>query len=151
MNRTNIQATIDILKLAQNFDINDFQQAADPDERTKYVDTVEELHVCGNTACIAGYVGISQAWKDFGGTVSYGVPRLRKGGKEIDTEDALARYWGLPRVDVEAIIYGGSGWPRFVATHRIKDVPDLWSRMTKDQAISLFEQLLALDAQGVTI
>jgi hypothetical protein len=151
MNRDNIQSTIDVLKMAQNFNINDFQDAADPDAMTQYVSTVEELHVCGNTACIAGYVGLTQSWRDFGGTVIHGVPSFSKDGKRVDPEQSLALYWGIDKRTADGIIYGGDNFWKIVWDHDIKGMPDEWKQMTKDQAVSLFEQLLALDAAGVKL
>lgn len=141
MNRANIQATLDILRQAQAFDIRYFQRGA-----PHYVDTIEQLHACGNTACIAGYVAISPGWKAFGGVCNAGQPVL--GGlteEEIEEGDhdqiiaSLMKYWELPAHDIASIIYG-ENWTGFCG--RLKGMPILWERMTKDHAVSLFEQLL---------
>lgn len=150
MNRANIQATIEVLKQAQNFRITTFQSG-----RYKVAKTVEELHKCGNTACIAGYVALSQAWRDFGGYAYEGVPS-RKGDKyENDAASSMAAFWELPEDDVEAIIFG-TEWNDFLDKYNIVGLPPFdfdeegdedcdtgWYTLTKDDAVSLFEQLLA--------
>lgn len=147
MNRSNVQATLDILQLAQNFDINDFQIRSGTQH--KYANTIEELHVCGNTACIAGYVGLSPAWREFGGEIKYGIPHL-KGQSTFGTEEAMAAFWGVDTHTAGAIIYGDA-FTYFTKDLRITGMPHCWGDMNKEQAISLFEQLLALDEKGVAL
>lgn len=149
MNRDNIQYTIDTLKAAQNFNIRVFQRAS-PSlvfSPTMYAQNIEELHTCGNTACIAGYVGLTQRWRDLGGVCEQGVPSFPdlsddeiESGDHDHTVASLVRFWGLPAIDIAAIIYG-ENWPEF--REAFKGLPGEWQRMTKDNAISLFEQLLA--------
>lgn len=149
MNRDNIQYTIDTLKAAQNFDIRVFQRAT-PSlvfSPTKYAQDIEGLHICGNTACIAGYVGLTQRWRDLGGVCEQGIPsfpdlsddELERGDHD-HTIASLVRFWELPAEVVAAIIYG-EGWRRF--REAFKGLPGGWHHMTKDNAISMFEQLLA--------
>ena len=138
MNRTNIETTIAILRRAQNFDISSFQGA----RRAPYenVDTEEELHKCGNTACIAGYVAISPEWIAFGGDVDHGGPSLNGS----DYEDAMAVFWDIPVEDASGIIYGDSSLERTLDRYSIEGIdPDKWSQLTKEDAISIFEQMLA--------
>lgn len=168
MNRKNIYATIEILHHAQNFDITGFQ--TDPrfnalegfNGHPKRVGTIEELHQCGNTACIAGYVALSPAWRDFGGRCEEGVPKLKELGANLSIEEGLQKFWGLSEMTVGCIVYGlgdaveGTEWTSlefedFCAEHGITGMPEKWSMLTKDHAISLFEQLLALDEQGVAL
>lgn len=149
MNRDNIQYTIDTLKAAQNFNIRVFQ-CATPSlvfSPTKYAQDIEELHTCGNTACIAGYVGLTQRWRDLGGVCDQGVPSfLDLSEDEIENGDhdytvaSLVRFWGLPAIDIAAIIYS-ENWDEF--REAFTGLPKDWRTMTKEDAISLFEQLLA--------
>lgn len=144
MNRTNIQATIDILKQAQKFDIQTFQSGEGGAK------TVEELHACGNAACIAGYVGLSPHFQAVGGVLAYSdepmfddltSAELRAGDGDA-TVASMVRYWGLPCEDVQAIVFGWR-FTDFCYRWRISGMPVRWRKMTKEQAISLFEQLLA--------
>ena len=139
MNLANIQATIDVLKTAQNFYVGDFQVKKNGGD---YVTTVEELHRCGNSACIAGSVAVSPAFHAWGGVCSKSdVPSISNLTGFDGAEEAMERYWGMDKEDVSAIIYGES-WSGFVATYGLKGLPQDWYDMTKEQAISLFEQLL---------
>ena len=148
MNRTNIQATIDILKQAQNFSIFQFQNP----KSGQLANTIEELHRCGNTACIAGYVALSQAWRDFGGYIHDGTPSLSANEEDHQALKSMMAFWGLPKHVTSAIIFG-DGWNDFLDNHGIVGLPfddddepeELtgWYTLTKDDAISLFEQLLA--------
>lgn len=148
MNRDNIQYTIDTLKAAQNFNIRVFQRAVPSRvfSPTMYAQNIEELHTCGNTACIAGYVGLTQRWRDLGGECHQGVPSFPDlSDEELDLGDhdltiaSLVRFWGLPAGVVNAIIYG-EDWGKF--REAFTGLP-YWVFMTKEDAISMFEQLLA--------
>jgi hypothetical protein len=142
MNRKNIQDTINILQRARNFDIRRFQ-------RSRFgevcVNTEEELHACGNSACIAGYVAVSPEWAEFGGKVEGGYPYL------TDCQNAagsLATYWDLPKRVVSAIVYGsrsedGQNYAEVLAEFGVKDLPLHWGFITKEDAIGIFQQLLA--------
>lgn len=149
MNRDNIQYTIDTLKAAQNFNIFHFQRT--PRNRAvpygKYAETIEELHTCGNTACIAGYMGLTQRWRDLGGLCHQGMPgfpdlsddEIKRSGHDCATA-SFVRFWGLQPVDVDAIIYGDN-WLEF--REAFVGLPEGWAHMTKEHAVSLFEQMLA--------
>ncbi len=137
MNRENIETTIAILRRAQNFEIRSFQQARNHPH--KQVATEEELHACGNTACIAGYVAVSQEWRALGGTIADGAPVLNC----KFYEDAMAEFWGIPTEDAAGIIYGDSHFPRVLDRYGIEGIDAaLWYLLTKDQAISIFLQML---------
>ncbi len=146
MNRKNIQATIDILKQAQNFNIATFQGNG----RNGMACTIEELHKCGNTACIGGYVALSQAWRDFGGYIIEGAPSLSDDGDGPDAIAAMVAFWELP-IDVVGAIIFGDEWNVFIDNYGIVGLPrddesetsSGWYTLTKDHAVSLFEQLLA--------
>lgn len=143
MNIANVQATIDVLKIAQNFYVGDFQIKKD-EKDGKYATTVEELHRCGNSACIAGYVAVDPAFRAWGGACnSFGMPFIPNStiaGYDLP-EEAMMRYWGMEGRYVSAIIYG-EDWGGFVAEYDLEGMPRDWYDMTKEQAVSLFEQLL---------
>jgi hypothetical protein len=147
MDRKNIQSTIDILKRAQNFNITDFQQRADVSAEFELAYTEAELHACGNSACIAGHVAVSPEWKAFGGLVSDGIGIPYTEFSESPA-GAMALYWGLSIDMAEAIVFG-SMYTRFVYCHDLIGMPDIWHEMTKDAAISIFEQLLMCDDESI--
>lgn len=139
MNRENIQATIDILQRAQNFCVTSFQG-----DGYLLVKTEEELHACGNTACIAGYVALSSAWRNFGGTVDSigGSPFIETPTADLYGSDAMAHFWGIDNGTAASIVYGDF-WPDFVLNNDLGRVaPRYWGEMTKEQAVAMFEHFL---------
>jgi hypothetical protein len=142
MNIQSIESTISILNRAKNFNVQAFQGKRVQEGCEEVfpvfpaVKTEEELHACGNTACIAGYIAISPEWKAWGDVTSCGFPTI-KGSGEVD---ALMQYWDLNSIDVNAIVYG-CGWNDFVKANNFTGMPELWSDLTKEQAVSLFTQL----------
>lgn len=142
MNRDNIQYTIDLLKQAQNFNICHFQFSP----IDNYVRTTEELHKCGNSACIAGYVALSPRWKELGnGVDEEGFPVVSRkylGNSTPDLVGGFMKFWGLGETTTCAIIYG-EHFRNFCEWNGISGMPSNWEEMTKENAISLFEQLLA--------
>jgi hypothetical protein len=143
MNRENIQSTIDILNRAYNFNITSFQQCVGAFAEFEIADTEAELHACGNSACIAGHVAVSPEWKAFGGLVSNGIPCTEFSDSP---EKAMIMYWGLDEYVVGAIVLG-CNYAEFIRTHDLVGMPDLWHEMTKDTAISMFEQLMLCDLE----
>lgn len=145
MNRDNIQTTIAILQRAKKFDITSYQRPDNIDDmyddpEWRFATTEEELHACGNSACIAGYVAVSPEWRALGGVSS-------NGGPVTDTAfgvAAMMEYWGLNEATVEAIV-AGAEFTYFVGCYNLEGMPAQWKNMTRLQAISLFEQLLARD------
>lgn len=55
MNIERLNYAIEIMRQAKNLDMTRWQSG----ER---VNSIEELHTCGNTACFAGYLAISPEW-----------------------------------------------------------------------------------------
>lgn len=145
MNRENIQYTIDLLKQAQSFNIHTFQSYGNGTVAT----STEELHACGNTACIAGYVALSPRWKELGGqqTIS-GAPRPAVGyliPEELDDAygdivvAGMAKFWGVSANTADAIVYGQEyDW---LADH-LGLHPKGWGDLEPADAVYLFEQLL---------
>jgi hypothetical protein len=151
MNRTNIQSTINILKRAENFNMGDFQALNVDSEDCVYATNEVELHTCGNSACIAGYVAVSPEWAAVGGRVESGIPVIRKltlqtqvGATTQDAINSMVVYWGLKPKTVAAIV-NGAGYSNFIKQNNLKDLPTDywdWSEMTKEQAIHLLEQIM---------
>lgn len=68
----NIQTTIDILR-RNSWDIHAFDLRDYQFNGRCY--TEEELHRCGSSACVAGYIGISREWRALGGEIDeFGGP-----------------------------------------------------------------------------
>lgn len=61
MNRENVKYCIELMQNATSFDICDWQSGF------KLRDSIDALHSCGNTACFAGYIAISEKFKNDGG------------------------------------------------------------------------------------
>ena len=143
MNRENIEYTIELLRNAQNFNIEVFQHNR---HGNTVVTSIEELHTCGNTACIAGYVALSPRWKELGGIVNqWGEPiTLEKSDEEEffpEATVAMSKFWGLSLGTTDSIIYGDAFW-RFVEHQGITGMPERWTEMTKEEAVKIFEHLL---------
>ncbi len=139
MNKDNIQITINILKRAQNFNIRSFQDH----EGFTAVGTEEELHRCGNTACIAGYIAISPEWHSLGGTADDDGCPIKDGPYKNPT-GLMSEFWDVSADVAYAIIYGDY-WYLFTKMNNFENLPTAWSQLTKDTAISLFEQMLTRD------
>lgn len=53
MNKENVIAAIELMKRAKNLQMESYQSSG------RKIETIEELHSCGYTACFAGYLAIS--------------------------------------------------------------------------------------------
>jgi hypothetical protein len=80
VNVKNVKFAIEVMKQAKNLNMCMYQDGRED------VDTIEELHACGNTACFIGYLVLTDTYKNFvkslitnqlqfetDGTISYGV------------------------------------------------------------------------------
>lgn len=150
MNIQNLKSTLAVLKRAQNLNMSTFQSVCvDPkrNEALLVASTEEELHQCGNSACIAGYMAVSKEWRDYGGLMEGDVPQLPTGES---AHRAMAKFWGLSVADAESVVYGEC-WNSFLDKYGIDSaVPRQsygdngwdWTELTKEHAVSLFEQLI---------
>jgi hypothetical protein len=109
MNREHIQHAIELMKAAEaagTLDMNIWQD--DEDDTVydligkDYAETVEELHACGNTACLAGHIALSPVFQAIGGKVDQrdGSPIVETVDKDGDTvhkakERAVALFFGI--------------------------------------------------------
>lgn len=94
MNIANIKATIAAIEYTQNLNMNAWQDVGDKLEPAR---TLEEIHACGNSACIAGYAGLTKEFQS------------SECKTYIDSD-------GEPRVEVAPHIYeyGVGAFARFV-------------------------------------
>jgi hypothetical protein len=147
-NITNLKTTLAILKRAEKlnmyaFQMNKYDDDCGYDYTPDIASTEAELHKCGNSACIAGYVAVSPEWRAFGGLVGAdGGPILPR---EFNPVSALAKFWGLSHADTHAIISGGN-WPEFLRSYKMIGIDPCdeysWDRLTKEQAVTMFEQII---------
>lgn len=100
MNTKNVKAAIDIMKQAKSLNMVDWQ-IGNPH---KIVCDLDSLHRCGNTACFAGYVAISDAFKQDGGKASdiSGMPLLG----EVFGAGAISVWLGISGETAWSLIYG---------------------------------------------
>ena len=89
MNREHIQHAIDLMKAAEAAGTLDMTGWQDNEDDTlydligkDYAETVEELHACGNTACLAGHIALSPVFQAIGGEVDQ-----RDGSPTLETVD----------------------------------------------------------------
>lgn len=82
MNKENIEYSIQLMQNAKNLNMGYYQSGE------KKVNNIELLHSCGNTACFAGYIAISDKFKNDGGT------KYRNGSPEYDNK------WGAEAISV---------------------------------------------------
>lgn len=118
MNTENIKHCIEVMKQAQNLNMNNFRSDLMSD-----INSVEELHSCGSSACFLGYVSLTKKYHDFfapilsqsadifidhSGSIIHGY--LDKDGdflKDLKPSDvALGEFLGVSSEIAESFIYG---------------------------------------------
>lgn len=90
MNRERVEYCIGLMQKAQSLDMNFFQKKFSllpygQGGRLRTVRSIEELHKCGNSACFAGYVALSEKFQEDGGLCDYneGYPIWREPDNKI--------------------------------------------------------------------
>lgn len=110
MNVENVKAAIEIMKNAQNLDMNSWQD--NKGISGKYCHSIASLHECGNSACFAGYIAISEEFLSSGGCLSAygGEPVLvTNEGNTLVSTRAIAHWLGVSPETSESLIYGFNG------------------------------------------
>lgn len=100
MNRENIEYMKTVMEQATSFHMRAFQNITTSAD--EFAETVDQLHQCGNTACFAGYLAISEKFKQDGGRARNGVPVYRS----FDDYYAVAEWLGISNLLTEKIVYG---------------------------------------------
>ena len=102
MNRENIEYMKSVMEQAQaaSFHMKAFQHNTSGEY--EFAETVDQLHQCGNTACFAGYLAISEKFKQDGGRTRNGVPVYRS----FDDYYAVAEWLGICNLLADKIVYG---------------------------------------------
>jgi len=104
MNEKNVKSAIEIMRGAKNLKMTDWQQHPG---HTHAALTIKDLHKCGNTACFAGYVAISEEFKAAGGwSSSVGMPMLSVRGREFIGVSAIRHWLGISRETATLLIHG---------------------------------------------
>lgn len=112
MNVTNIEATRKLIEAAKKVDMESWQSANYADGKDITSD-FETFHTCGNSACIAGYAGLTEEFKN--GTCSSNIDV--DGTPELTTEEgvylsgtrALAKFFDIPVEVASDIVLNDSG------------------------------------------
>lgn len=146
VNTANVRTAINIMRGATNLCMLQHQavttnayDSSDPIICT----TTEELHKCGNTACFAGYVGVSDEWRALGGWIdSHGQPLIHDGlGRTLVSVDAIHYWIGGDWDFMDCMIMGGvfyrDGDVSYCGFYG-KDFADV----TKEDVIAALETLL---------
>lgn len=131
MNKQRVEQAIDMMRNAKNLDMSDWQIHAAGTKRN--VNSIEELHSCGNTACFAGYLAISPEFHAAGGSCGLnGTPVIDNG---LAADDAVARYLDISPSLAHAIVYG----------HRYHDIalyPVAFNDVKPEHVIAVLECVL---------
>lgn len=104
MNIDNIDKAIAVMQRARNLSMIKWQ---DRRNTTRIIESEEELHACGNSACFAGYISVSHEFQLDGGGIDEinGAPKFR-GRYGVS---AIALWLDIPRSISELLVYGKPG------------------------------------------
>lgn len=110
------------------------------------VKTEEELHACGNKACLAGWIAVSPEWKAFGGESLDGEPVLHG---EPYANGALGKWW-----EVSSALTGGLIYPDPCLNY-VYDTEDAhpiygkpWGDIKADDVIRILQELREIGEQA---
>lgn len=99
--------------------------------------TLKELHSCGNSACIAGYVALLPEFASFGGSCSRsGCPVIER--MSVTGSNAVAEWLEMDSTLCHALIRG----PNRTRTPELEKFVDCkWRNWGKEEAIKLLKAL----------
>lgn len=155
MNIENINKTIAIMERAKARDSVYMAAFQAPEDGVTFARTEEELHTCGNRACLAGHIAVSPEWLSEPGHTSDddGSPITDDIG---DNSKAVADWWGLSdagalRSIADYLIYGyrssiskqnvyGISWHDVKAEHVIEQLT-----LLRDLGEDKYRQLKRMD------
>lgn len=151
MNLTNLDITIKLMEAARQKDTLDMEYWQNRIGSAYLAYNIEDLHSCGNKACLAGHIAISREWSDWDGRIfENGQPFLIRNGKIIETAQALSDWFGVPELVVTALVYNftrpgetlhpvyGELWKKVKATHVLKALTEL-KELGADEFIKKFD------------
>ncbi len=149
MNIENIDKTIAIMQRAakHNTLFMPYWQSASQRIIPPGIDMVasfEELHPCGNQACLAGHVAVSEEFiNDGGGMTAIGAPMLG----ELAGELALSEWWGVKVVTADNLIYHYCN-PEKTNDHKLYGRP--WDDVMPDDIIRVLTELKTIGEDAFT-
>lgn len=130
MRKEHVEALKKVMQTATNLNMEEFQERRD----RGYCRSIEDLHSCGNTACVAGYMALMPEFvADGGGMDDRGSPEYIDSSESEDF--ALARFLGISEDLADSIVFGDD---ELVFNVR-KDFKD-W---TPKEIISILDQILS--------
>lgn len=141
VNEQALRDAIAIMRRAKRLRMNTWQAPVlddDGEEAGPIVTTEDELHSCGNSACFAGHVGVSDEWIDAGGSISpSGMPVILLDDAFSGGSMAIWRWMGGSSLTIHHLIHGDTvdGWSRFY------DKP--WKDVVLVDVIVKLEEMLA--------
>lgn len=98
MNKERVLKCIKMMEGAKALNMREWQHGL-----LRHAKTIEELHACGNTACFAGYLAISDFFREAGGTmVTGGCPAYN----DISDYEAVAEFLDISCVTAEGMVHG---------------------------------------------
>lgn len=147
MNIERIKAAIEMMKQAKNLGMKAWQSV---DDSLVMATSIEELHKCGNTACFAGYLAISDEFKEAGGCSGYsGQPMFKRDigcDFQLSAHGVVAEYFDISYQLAKALVYGeleptaGYGRPRPTAYSYFYQKG--WDKVTAQDVIYKLELIL---------
>lgn len=130
------------IELMENAKINDnlymqfFQSKWDNTQAESIADNNESLHSCGNKACFAGHLAISEYFQKSGGTINhYGMPVY----DGFEGHHAVARWLMISFSHAKQFVLAdeGTGGNQISTFYN-----ELWKDVTPDHVIEKLKELL---------
>lgn len=145
MNRENVLDAIAVMQKAKNLNMQSWQAAPNGSQffDLRRVDTIEELHSCGNTACFVGYLAISGLPGWGFAYESRSTPQYKdQSGSLFGFDDAAREFLGISPDLAAALVYGG--WCEQTSECLY---PVAFDQVTPDHVISVLERILSGELQ----
>lgn len=140
MNRVRILNAIELMKDAKKHNTLHMPKWQILGEKARYAKTLEQLHTCGNKACLGGHLAISPMWKAAGGNPNGGCgPDF---GNQIRSAHAVASYFEISEDLACCLIHGEHERDEFEGNHT-GFYPSAWEDVTPDMVIEKLELILS--------
>jgi len=122
MNIENVNKAIDVMERVKargdNFDLSTWQGGFDGG----VIAREEDLHMCGTSACFAGWVAVSPEFQEDGGEVEFsGSPRY----SACEGEAAIREWLNLPHREAADLCGIEGGWQAYGKHHCDVTVDDV--------------------------
>ncbi len=94
----NVRSIRDLISYSGMIDMRSFQSVKNGAVvgTKNYCETIDDFHVCGHKACIAGYVAISKEFHAQGGYCTTDGAPSYKDGRDMSAKEAMAEFFGIP-------------------------------------------------------